>query len=155
MFEHQSKSKNGFNHALSDLNVLQNIDSQDDPMGYEALKKINFHNKGMAFTRKEYNSPKDAIMALEVSKSRVTEMMNQARAQHMNQFKNAVGKVIKEDHLVSTMPRIRVSAAKSLVQRTNTLAMSGQRNMFGDMPTGQQSTRNQGVIGGLTSGNLQ
>ena len=51
----------------------------------------------------------------------------------MNQFKDAVGKVIKEDHLVSTMPRIRVSAAKSLSQRQNTLAMSGKRSMFGDV----------------------
>ena len=113
------------NHALSDLNVLQNIDSQEDPMGRDAMKKINFQSGGMAFTRKEYNSPKDALKALEVSKSRVAEVMEQARAHSLNQFKNAVGKVIKEDHLISTMPPIRVSAAKSFSQRSSTLGMAG------------------------------
>ena len=109
------KKKHQFHHshALSDLNVLQNIDSSDDPLGREALKKINFNKGGMAFTRKEYNSPSDAIKALEMSKSRVHEMMSQARNNHLHVFKDAVGKVIKEDHLVSTMPPIRVSAAKS------------------------------------------
>ena len=125
-------------------------------MGYEALKKINFHNKGMAFTRKEFNSPKDAMKALEVSKSRVTDMMNQARQQHMNQFKSTIGKVIKEDHLVSAMPPIRVSAAKSIVKRSSTLAMSGKRNMFGEsqLPSGSV-TRNTNIVQGLTSGNLK
>ena len=110
-----SDKKRDYHHswALSDLNVLQNIDTQDDPLGREALKKINFNKGGMAFTRKEYNSPKDAIKALELSKTRVADMMSQARNNHLNVFKDAVGKVIKEDHLVSTMPRIRVSAAKS------------------------------------------
>ena len=121
------------NQHFSDLNVLQNIDSQDDPLGREAIKKINFSSGGMAFTRKEYNSPKDALKALEVSKNRVAEMMEEARTNHLSQFKDAVGKVIKEDHLVSTMPRVRVSAAKSISQRSSTLAMSGKRNLLGDI----------------------
>ena len=82
-------------------------------MGIEAMKKINFHRGGMAFTRKEFNSPMEAIKALEMSKSRVAELMQQARSNSLNQFKGAVGKVVREDHLVSTMPKIRVSAGKS------------------------------------------
>ena len=69
---------------------------------------INFKSAGTNFTRKEYNSPRDALKALEQSKSRVTEMMTQARHHSMNSFKQAVGKVIKEDYIVSSQPRVRV-----------------------------------------------
>ena len=74
-------------------------------------------------------------------------MMHQARQQHVNHFKTAVGKVIREDHMVSTMPRIRISAARSLTQGHSNLASNAVRNMF------PSSTKNQ-VQGGLTSSNI-
>ena len=72
-------------------------------------------------------------------------MMHQARQQHISHFKTSVGKVIKDDHMVSTMPRIRISAARSLTQGSNLAAHA--RNMF------PSSTKNQ-VQGGLTSSNI-
>jgi len=63
--------------------------------------------------RKEFSSKNDALKALEISKSRVTEIMQKARDMHFNSFKKSVGKTIKEDQMVSAMPRIRISAAKS------------------------------------------
>lgn len=84
----------------------------------------------MSCGRKEFSSKTDAIRALEQSKSRVSELIHKARSQHVQHFKNAVGKVIKEDHLVSSMPRIRISAAKSLSQRNNTFIGLSKRNFF-------------------------
>ena len=63
--------------------------------------------------RKEFQSKKDAMKALELSKSKVSEIMQREREHCFNTFKKSVGKTIKEDHLVSTMPRIRISAARS------------------------------------------
>ena len=63
--------------------------------------------------RKEFSSKADALKALEISKTRVSELMQQARSKHLNQFKKSVGKTIKEDHTVAAMPCIRISAAKN------------------------------------------
>ena len=101
----------------------------------------------MCCPRKEFATPRDAIRALHESKIKVTEMMHQARQQHVSQFKTAVGKVIKDDHMVSTMPRIRISAARSLTQGHSNLANTAVRNMF------PSSTKNT-VQGGLTSSNI-
>ena len=68
-------------------------------------------------------------MALEQSKSRVTEIMQKARDMHLNKFKNSVGRTIKEDHLVSVMPRIRISAAKSQY-RNSTFIGNTKRNIL-------------------------
>ena len=65
----------------------------------------------------------------------------------MSHFKTAVGKVVREDHLVSTMPRIRISAAKSYSQGPPGLASSAARIMF-------PSSTNSSMQGGLTSSNL-
>ena len=100
-------------HKLTDLQILGMIDSNDDPQGQYALRKIDFTRGGMNCGRKEFSSKADALKALEVSKTRVSELMNQARSIHLNQFKKSVGRQIKEDHQVAAMPRIRISAAKS------------------------------------------
>jgi len=87
----------------------------------------------MSCGRKEFSSKVDAMKALEISKTRVTEIMMQARNMHLNSFKKSVGKTIKEDHIVAAMPRIRISAAKSH-QRNNTFIGTSKRNIF---PTGK------------------
>lgn len=62
---------------------------------------------------KEFGSKNDALKALELSKTRVTEIMKQARSMHLTSFKKSFGKIIKEDTIVAAMPRIRISAARS------------------------------------------
>lgn len=52
------------------------IDSAEDPQGKFALRKIDFSNGGMQFGRKEFSSKADALKALEMSKTRVSELMN-------------------------------------------------------------------------------
>ena len=81
--------------------------------------------------RKEFQSKADALKALEISKTRVSELMDQARTVHMNSFKKSVGKIIKEDHIVATMPKIRISAAKShKQQRNDTFIGTSKRNIL-------------------------
>lgn len=95
--------------------------------------------------RKEFTSKTDALRALELSKTKVSEMLQKDRQQCFNSFKKSVGKTVKEDHLVSTMPRIRISAARSQ-QRNNTFIGTTKRNILPG--EGEQ------ILGGLTHGNL-
>jgi len=64
---------------------------------------------------------------------------------HLNQFKRSVGKTIKEDAIVASMPRIRISAAKNHSMQS-TIAGATKRNFFDS--NGKQ------IISGLTPGNL-
>ena len=132
---------------MTDLQILGQIDSQEDPQGQYALRKIDFTSGGMNCGRKEFSSKADALKALEVSKTRVSELMQQARNMHLNQFKKSVGKTIKEDHNIAAMPRIRISAAKNTA-RNDTFIGTSKRNIF---PTGKDAEKQ---IGGLTAGNL-
>ena len=77
------------------------------------MTKINFRQGGVSVGGKEYITKNDALKALEQSKTRVSEIMQQARSMHLNSFKKSFGKIIKEDAIVAAMPRIRISAAKS------------------------------------------
>ena len=69
---------------MTDLQILGQIDSQEDPQGQYALRKIDFTSGGMNCGRKEFSSKADALKALEVSKTRVSELMQQARNMHLN-----------------------------------------------------------------------
>lgn len=62
---------------------------------------------------KEFSCKNEATRALEQSKTRVSEIMQQARSMHLSSFKKSFGKIIKEDTILAAMPRIRISAAKS------------------------------------------
>ena len=108
----QTSKKKG-NNRLTDLQILGQIDSQDDPEGKYAMTKIDFRSGGISVGHKEFGSKNDALKALEQSKARVGEIMQQARSMHLNSFKRSFGKIIKEDTIVAAMPRIRISAAKS------------------------------------------
>lgn len=132
---------------MTDLQILGQIDSQEDPKGQYALRKIDFTSGGMNCGRKEFSSKADALKALEISKTRVSDLMQQARSIHLNQFKKSVGKTIKEDHIIAAMPRIRISAAKN-PQRNDTFIGTSKRNIH---PTGKDGEK---LIGGLTAGNL-
>ena len=64
---------------------------------------------------------------------------------HLDKFKGSVGKTIKEDALLASMPRIRISAAKNHVMQS-TIAGATKRNFFDN---------NKSVpVQGLTPGNL-
>ena len=53
-------------HKLTDLQVLQQIDTTQDPEGKYALRKIDFTNKSVCVGgRKEFGSKIDALKALE------------------------------------------------------------------------------------------
>lgn len=114
---------------MTDLQILSQIDSQEDPRGEYAIRKIDFTNGGMSFGRKEFSSKTDAFKALEDSKIRVADMMAKARNQQLNSFKKSVGKTIKEDAIIAAMPRIRISAAKSQ-QRSNAFIGTSKRNIL-------------------------
>ena len=78
----QTEHKRGT--KLSDLQVLQQIDSAEDPTGKFALRKIDFTRGGVSCGRKEFTSKDDALKALEQSKTRVSGIMQQARSMHLN-----------------------------------------------------------------------
>ena len=109
--------------------VLGAIDSSEDPTGKFALRKIDFSRGGMSCGRKEFTSKDEALKALEQSKTRVSEIMQQARSMHLNQFKRSVGKTVKEDAILASMPRIRISAAKNNNMQS-TIAGATKRNFF-------------------------
>lgn len=113
---------------MTDLQILSQIDYAEDPQGKYALRKIDFSRGGVCCGRKEFSSKDEAMRALENSKTRVTEMMMLARNMHMNSFKRSVGKTIKEDAIVASMPRIRISAAKNNLNATTGVAT--KRNFF-------------------------
>ena len=83
----------------------------------------------MSCGRKEFTSKDEALKALEQSKTRVSEIMQQARSMHLNQFKRSVGKTVKEDAILASMPRIRISAAKNNNMQS-TIAGATKRNFF-------------------------
>ena len=53
-------------------------------MGKFAMRKIDFSRSGISCGRKEYATKDEALRALEQSKNRVSEIMHQARSQHVN-----------------------------------------------------------------------
>ena len=104
--------------------------------------------------RKEFQNKAEALRALEFSKSRVSEMMSQARTSHLNEFKKSVGKTIKEDHNVAIMPKIRISAAKK-DKRNHTFIGTSKRNFFPGGAGGEAQNKTDGMlVGGLTPINL-
>ena len=66
-------------HKLTDLQILQQIDQSEDPHGMQALRKIDFSTHGVNVGRKEFSNKNDAIKALAMSKTRVSEIMAKAR----------------------------------------------------------------------------
>jgi len=70
--EHKHHSALGGGHTgrasmrLSDLQVLQGIDSVEDPGGRYALRKIDFTRRGVGtLGKKEFQSKDEALRALE------------------------------------------------------------------------------------------
>jgi hypothetical protein len=45
---------------MRDYHLIQQIDYDDDPQGSEALKKIDFNNRGAYFPKKEFISSSEA-----------------------------------------------------------------------------------------------
>ena len=148
MSKFSNGSKKKANNRLTDLQILGQIDSSEDPEGQFAMTKIDFRSGGISVGHKEFGSKNDALKALEQSKTRVSEIMQQARSMHLNSFKKSFGKIIKEDTIVAAMPRIRISAAKSH-QRNNSIVGMSSNNLT---PINKGGIRPH--IGGLTPGNL-
>ena len=140
-----TEGKRGNISRLNDLQVLQGIDSTEDPTGKFAMRKIDFTRSGISCGRKEFLSKDEAMKALEQSKTRVTEIMQQARTMQLNKFKGSVGKTIKEDAMLACMPRIRISAAKNHAMQS-TIAGATKRNFF--------DNDKKIPVSGLTPGNL-
>jgi len=65
----------GRTSRLSDMQVLQEIDQAEDPKGRSAMRKIDFTRGGISVGRKEFLSKNEALKALEMSKTRVSEIM--------------------------------------------------------------------------------
>jgi hypothetical protein len=71
---------------MRDYHLIQQIDYDDDPQGFEALKKIDFNNRGAYFPKKEFISNIDAVNALELSKKKINRIIEQGRNKHVTQF---------------------------------------------------------------------
>jgi hypothetical protein len=52
----ESKDINKLTGHVRDFYIIQSIDVEEDPFGEEALKKINFSNKGAYCPKKEFTS---------------------------------------------------------------------------------------------------
>ena len=74
----------------AEFNMLNNHDWDEDPTGETALKRIDFTNAGFYCPSKEYKSPNDASLKLEQSKTRIQELLKQARSNQVNQFRSAM-----------------------------------------------------------------
>ena len=72
-FSNTSKKK--ANNRLTDLQILGQIDSSEDPEGQFAMTKIDFRSGGISVGQKEFGSKTEALKALEQSKTRVSEIM--------------------------------------------------------------------------------
>jgi hypothetical protein len=57
----------------------------------------------------------EAHHSLLQGKARMSQFMTTAKTKQIENFRNAVGNVIKEDTLITSMPNIRVNAIKSAV----------------------------------------
>ena len=71
---------------MRDYHLIQQIDYDDDPRGEEALKKIDFNNRGTYFPKKEFGSSQDAQHALDLSKKKIERVLEQGRNKHVSQF---------------------------------------------------------------------
>ena len=94
--------------------LFSDLDSIEDPLGREALGKVDFRQAGMFFPDKEYGSVKEAQQALDSNKRKINGYMENARMTQINGFKTAVSSVIRDDNAVVNMPSIRINAAKSM-----------------------------------------
>lgn len=59
--------------------MLLKIDNEDDPHGERALQMVDFTSSGLYCPRKEFSDPKDAQRVLDESKTRISELLNNAR----------------------------------------------------------------------------
>jgi hypothetical protein len=96
-----------------DFYLIQKIDQEEDPKGLQALQKIDFSNRGSFFPHMEFISARDAAMALDLSKRKINELLETGKDKHMSQFSSALQQVVRQDMMVSNMPKIRIKAVKS------------------------------------------
>ena len=75
MSRFSNNSKKKANNRLTDLQILGQIDSSEDPEGQFAMTKIDFRSGGISVGNKEFGSKNEALKALEQSKTRVSEIM--------------------------------------------------------------------------------
>ena len=67
------------NDPVQAAKLFSELDPVEDPLGIEALKKIDFRNKGLFIASKEFNSAKDAANTLKENRERITNWINSAR----------------------------------------------------------------------------
>jgi hypothetical protein len=61
----------------------------------------------------DFISARDAAMALDLSKRKINELLETGKDKHMSQFSSALQQVVRQDMMVSNMPKIRIKAVKS------------------------------------------
>jgi hypothetical protein len=93
-------------------------DNEDDPNGMKKLQEVNFRWAGIHCNKMDYSSPNAAAQALEQSKSRISDLLQEARNTQVHSFKQAMGQLIHEDTMVSNMPRIRITASKNNAKKS-------------------------------------
>jgi hypothetical protein len=93
--------------------MIQSIDQEEDPRGVNALQKMDFSSKGTFCPKYEYISASEATKALDSSKRKINEIMEAGKNKHVVEFTHALQKVVKQDMMVSNMPKIRIKVIKN------------------------------------------
>ena len=65
------------------IKFFDELDYAVDPFGERAIKKLDLKVKGPFCHQKGFNSARDAIKALEASKSRISDILNSAKQQQI------------------------------------------------------------------------
>lgn len=94
--------------------LFAELDSEEDPNGMNALKRVDFQRAGFFFPEKDYNSVKEAQQALEFNKRRICRIMSDARSSQIESFSKANAETVRHDNAVVSMPKIRIKAGSAM-----------------------------------------
>lgn len=119
------------NDPVQAAKLFSDLDPVEDPLGRQALKQIDFKGLGLFCPNKEYHSAKEATINLQRNRNRVSQLLNSTKEKQIQNFKNILSSVVKEDHEITLMPQIRMNCAastahKSTYQSRNDIDFSSQ-----------------------------
>lgn len=77
------------------------------------MRQVDFRQLGIFFPDKDYSSVQEAHHTLLQGKARMSHFLTAAKSKQIENFRNAVGNVVKEDTLITSMPNIRINTNKS------------------------------------------
>jgi hypothetical protein len=101
--------------------LFTELDPVEDPLGYAALKKIDFRNTALFLASKEFDSAKNASNTLKENRERLTNWIHSARDKQISNIKRIVSDAVKTDKDILTMPYVRVNGKQTHYNKINEL----------------------------------